>query len=83
MRAIDARARWRPKMRFIHGYWRVTAVPMKFDRLTREQQRAWVKAHDHAHKLNAQPGRGLNETVTAEFVVYGPAPGGMRFPGDR
>lgn len=49
-KGVDAK----PHIRFIMGYWRVSAVPVKWVRLSRESQERFRRAHDVIAKINNQ-----------------------------
>jgi hypothetical protein len=44
----------KPHIRKIFGYWRVSAVPVKWNRLSPEVQRRFKKAHDFIDRLNSR-----------------------------
>jgi hypothetical protein len=43
----------KPHLRLKSGYWRVSAVPVKWNRLSLGSQRRFKKAHDFATRKNA------------------------------
>lgn len=45
---VDAK----PHIRFIFGYWRVSAVPVKWSRLSEESQSRFSKAHKAVSREN-------------------------------
>lgn len=46
---VDAK----PHLRFIMGYWRVSAVPVKWNRLSMETKRRFKRAHDFVTRMNS------------------------------
>lgn len=44
----------KPHLRKIFGYWRVSAVPVKWNRLSLESQRRYKRAHDFVTQMNSR-----------------------------
>lgn len=54
MSAVEVRLLAKPRIRKLHGYWRVSAVPVKWLRLRPCEKRRWVKAHEFVTRMNAE-----------------------------
>lgn len=54
MSASEARLLAKPRIRKLNGYWRVSAVPVKWIRLRPAEKRLWVKAPVFVTKMNAK-----------------------------
>jgi len=50
MKGVEAK----PHLRFIFGYWRVSAVPVKWHKLTPQTQDRFRRAHEAVGKENAK-----------------------------
>lgn len=54
MSAVEVCSLAKPRIRKLHGYWRVSAVPVKWLRLRPCEKRRWVKAHEFVTRMNAE-----------------------------
>jgi len=54
MSAADVRRAEKPHLRKINGYWRVSAVPVKWHRLCARLQNRWKRAHSFADEKNRE-----------------------------
>lgn len=57
VRVTRAGRHWRPKIVLVMGQWRVTAKPLRDDRMRREELAAWERALAFAAARNRKEGR--------------------------